>query len=157
MGLKITTPIGTDNGITEEAYVRISNYHVSKAGYANFSLQLFMSNADAQSTQQYVDMPRVCRNNQIGDNFNLPMLKNETRTRKVQRPGFEDVVIEGEFDEEGNPVTQKVHVMVDVDEEYTVQVPDISPLETVPLFTFAYEKLKEQLGSIFGEDNVVDC
>jgi len=47
MALKITTQIGTDKGITSEAYVRIADYQISKYGSANFRIELFQSEADA--------------------------------------------------------------------------------------------------------------
>ena len=41
MALKITTQIGTNKGITSEAYIRISKYTIDKAGYGKFNLQIF--------------------------------------------------------------------------------------------------------------------
>ena len=50
MGLKIIIPIGTDKGITEEAYVRITHYALSKNGHVNLQLELFLNKAASQST-----------------------------------------------------------------------------------------------------------
>jgi hypothetical protein len=61
MGLKITTPIGTDKGITEEAYVRIAGYNLQKAGSATFTTEIFMNQEDSDS------MMNTCKNSQIGD------------------------------------------------------------------------------------------
>ena len=47
MALKITTQIGTDKGITAEAYVRITNYQLNKFGSASFQIEIFQSEADA--------------------------------------------------------------------------------------------------------------
>ena len=52
MALKITTNIGTDRGITNEAYVRIADYNLSKnVGGANFRLEIFQSSEDASPSQ----------------------------------------------------------------------------------------------------------
>ena len=47
MALKITTQIGTNKGITSEAYIRISKYTIDKAGYGKFNLQIFQMEEDA--------------------------------------------------------------------------------------------------------------
>ena len=47
MALKITTQIGTNKGITSEAYIRISKYTIDKAGYGKFNLQIFQKEEDA--------------------------------------------------------------------------------------------------------------
>jgi len=56
MALKITTQIGTDKGITSEAYVRIADYQISKYGSANFRIELFQSEEDATPATSYPGM-----------------------------------------------------------------------------------------------------
>ena len=53
MALKITTQIGTDKGITSEAYVRIADYQISKYGSANFRIELFQSEEDVTTPTSY--------------------------------------------------------------------------------------------------------
>ncbi len=46
MALKITSQIGTDKGITSEAYVRIADYQISKSGSANFRIEIYQSQSE---------------------------------------------------------------------------------------------------------------
>jgi hypothetical protein len=49
MGLKINTTIGTDQGITSEGYVRITNYNINKNGNLDFRIELFISQDESIS------------------------------------------------------------------------------------------------------------
>ena len=49
MALKITTPIPTDHGMIEEAYVRIGSYHITKYGYTTFGYEIFPSRKRVRS------------------------------------------------------------------------------------------------------------
>ena len=143
MALKITTQIGTDKGITSEAYVRISNYQLSKFGSANFQIEIFQSEEDA--TPAGTGMPGMmagqARNQQIGDTLYVPLTRQEERTNTHEVPGT---------DADGNPFPDRV-------ETVTVTVPDLSSAEGVDIFEFGYTHLKAKLVDLFGEDNVVDC
>jgi hypothetical protein len=48
MGLKINNALGTDQGITNEGYIRITNYNINKNGYLDFRIEL-LSQAEANS------------------------------------------------------------------------------------------------------------
>ena len=77
MALKITTQIGTDKGITSEAYVRIADYQVSKYGSANFRLEIYQSQDDV-ATPGSATFPTnggQARNQQIGDNLFVALTK----------------------------------------------------------------------------------
>jgi hypothetical protein len=39
MGLKINNALGTDQGITNEGYIRITNYNINKNGYLDFRIE----------------------------------------------------------------------------------------------------------------------
>jgi hypothetical protein len=68
MALKITTPISTDNGLVEGAYIRIGSYHITKYGYATFQYEIFPSQEVAEGLNgRPPHMSEVCRNKQIGD------------------------------------------------------------------------------------------
>jgi hypothetical protein len=72
MALKITTQIGTDKGITSEAYVRIADYQVSKYGSASFRIELFQAQADSAVNGNMYPSPLgggMARNQQIGDSL----------------------------------------------------------------------------------------
>ena len=143
MALKITTQIGTDKGITSEAYVRISNYQLSKFGSANFQIEIFQSEEDVPSTNNLVPATMVgqARNQQIGDNLHVTLTKQVEETTSVSQPGL---------DEEGNPLPN-------VDQVITKTVTDLSSAEGIDIFAFGYAHLKAKLVDLFGEENIVDC
>ena len=172
MALKITSEIGTDQGITNEAYVRIVNYNINKTGSANFALQIF--NSESEATAFSVGSPLVgtfqngiAKNVQIGEQFNVALTKEISETVILQRPVptevevTEEVIVPGVDGAE--PTTEIVtktiiqSVLTDVEEVKVTTVPDLSPLAATDIFTFAYGKLKEKLELAFGEGKVVDC
>jgi hypothetical protein len=170
MALKITSEIGTDQGITNEAYVRIVNYNINKAGTANFALQLFNSEA-AATASVFVNAPvagnSVARNAQIGDTFTVALTKEVPTIHIVQKSVptevevTEEVITPGTEGQEPTTelVTKKIiqSVLTDVEETTVKIVPDLSSLEGVDIFTFGYSKLKTRLEELFGEGNVVNC
>lgn len=66
MGLKITTPIGTDKGITDEAYVRISSYNLQRGGSATFQIEVLQNESIAKEAN-VMQIPNLAKNAQIGD------------------------------------------------------------------------------------------
>lgn len=156
MALKITTPLGTDRGITSEAYVRIADYQVSKYGSANFRVELFLKQEDSVSTGSPM-WGGQARNQQIGENVGVQMTKEVEATRTVQQRV--EVLVEEVLDGEGEVVTpaSRTWEMQDVEETYTKTVPDLSALEDGTIFAFGYAKLKDKLVELFGAENVVDC
>ena len=160
MGLKVTTAIGTDRGITNEAYIRIADYQISKHGSANFRIELFQSQADAVPNTGYMypaAMGGQARNQQVGENLWVALTKEVEATRTVQRSV--EVVTPATLSEDGTIVTPESRTweMQDVEETYTQTVPDLTPLEEGTIFAFAYGKLKTKLADLFGAENVVDC
>jgi hypothetical protein len=143
MALKITTQIGTDKGITSEAYVRISNYQLNKFGSANFQIEIFQSEDDAtpNTTVMTSSMAGQARNQQIGEYVYVSLMAQEER--QVSHP------VAG-VDADGNALPDRV-------ETITVSVPDLSSAEDVDIFTFGYSHLKAKLVDLFGEENIVDC
>ena len=157
MALKITTPLGTDRGITSEAYVRIADYQVSKYGSANFRVELFLSQEDTAPTENRMFGGGQARNQQIGENVGVQMTKEVEATRTVQQRV--EVLTEEVLDGEGEVITpaSRTWEMQDVEETYMKTVPDLSALEDGTIFSFGYAKLKDKLVELFGADNVVDC
>ncbi len=170
MAIKITVPIGTDKGITSEAYVRIADYQISKYGSANFRIELFQSQEDATPAGSYPTPNMgggVARNQQIGESLYVTLTKQVEETITVKRM----VPVQVEFEEEvagapdadGNPTTTTVTRTrtemqeQDVEETITKTVPDLSSAEGVDVFAFGYSHLKTKLEGLFGADNVVDC
>ena len=161
MALKITAQIGTDKGITSQAYVRIADYQISKHGSANFRIELFQSQADSIPAQGGMyNVPLVggqARNQQIGENLWVALTKEVEATRTIQRNV--EVVTPATLSEDGTIETPESRTweMQDVEETYTQTVPDLTPLESGTIFAFAYGKLKTKLADLFGAENVVDC
>lgn len=165
MALKITSQIGTDKGITSEAYVRISDYRISKYGNAEFRIELYMSQDDIPgSVTNTSPTLGIAHNQQIGENLYVPMTKEISNTITVKQ--MIPVQVEREFptgsnDEDGNPIieTRMVTENQEQDVEQTVIniVPDMSQAEDIDIFAFGYGKLKAKLQGLFGEANVVDC
>jgi hypothetical protein len=142
MALKITTQIGTDKGITSEAYVRISNYQLSKFGSANFQIEIYQSENDIPTINVTPLMVNsLARNQQIGDSLNVQLMAQEERQISYPVIGV---------DADGNALPDRV-------ETFTVSIPDLSSAENVDIFTFGYSHLKAKLVDLFGEDNIVDC
>ena len=168
MALKITKSIGTDKGITSEAYVRIADYQISKSGHANFRIQLYMSEADATPASASLGPMggEQARNQAIGEYLSVPMTKEveEVKTRTMMRPVETEVTkTRTVTNEAGEEVTEEYTVTemvtTEVEEQYTVTntVPDLSAAEGIDIFAFGYGKLKEKLVSLFTAAKVVDC
>jgi hypothetical protein len=168
MALKITTQIGTDKGITSEAYVRIADYQISKYGSANFRIELFQSQDDATPATSYPGMGGgTARNQQIGESLYVALTQQVEETITVRRMApvqveFEEEVA-GPLDADGNPTSTTVTRTrtemqeQDVEETITKTVPDLSSAEDVDVFEFGYGHLKAKLEGLFGAANVVDC
>ena len=168
MALKITAQIGTDKGITSEAYVRIADYQISKYGSANFRIELFQSQEDATPASSYPGMGGgTARNQQIGESLYVALTKQVEETITVKRmvPVQVEVEIEvpGTPDADGNPTTTTTTTTrtemqeQDVEETITKTVPDLVSAEGVDVFEFGYGHLKAKLEGLFGAANVVDC
>ncbi len=136
MALQITTQIGTDKGITSEAYVRISEYNISKTGIANFNIQLF------QTTPESTNIGDTANSQQIGNSLRVELIDYVEETESY--PGFS-------LDEEGNQVETVEQKVV------TRKVVNLTPAQEVDIFTFGYSHLKAKLVDLFGEENIVDC
>lgn len=168
MALKITTQIGTDKGITSEAYVRIADYQISKYGSANFRIELFQSQEDATPAGSYPGIGGgLARNQQIGETLYVAMTKEVEETVTVKRMVPVDVEYTEDVtsapDVDGNTTTTTVTRTridmqeQDVQETITKTVADLTSAEGVDIFAFGYSHLKTKLEGLFGADNVVNC
>lgn len=75
MAIKITSQIGTDKGIATEAYVRISEYQISKYGSANFTIELYNSKEDANKVDSRQYNSWKATNLEIGNSLNISLTK----------------------------------------------------------------------------------
>lgn len=171
MALKITTQIGTDKGITSEAYVRIADYQISKYGSANFRVEIYQSEGDVTAIAGPGMLPGMAggtaRNQQIGESLYVAMTKvvEETVTVKRMVPVQVTAEIEtpGDVDADGNPtmvtstVTRTEMQEQDVEETISKTVADMSAAEGIDIFAFGYSNLKTKLQDLFGADHVIDC
>jgi hypothetical protein len=150
MAVKITTNIGTDLGITNEAYVRIADYSVSKnGGGANFRLEIFQSQEDATSSQPGIMTGRSARNQQIGENLYVSFWKNiETEVTKTRIA----------MPTSGTSGSSGIEPQMEEYQETVItQELDLSAAEATNIFAFGYSELKKKLKTLFGDSNVVDC
>ena len=174
MALKINTQIGTDRGITSEAYVRIANYSIAKTGSAHFQLQLFLNKEEAVAINPQSPYMSSAVNQQIGNNLYVSLLKEvatdviQTRSMPSQQPVEKKVPMLDEtgkpvFDEAGEAVviTTTEFETVITETSYTetiiTQVPDMSLLEDKSIFEFGYAKLNDHLSALFGAENIENC
>lgn len=171
MALKILSQIGTDQGITSEAYVRISEYNLSKQGCStNFRIQLFLSEADAKpalKAMPYNPMNPEAKSQIVGDYLFVSLQKEVeiekecTRMVPTQVQKEQTITITDPVTGEETTTTQTITVTEMVEEKYPcvekTYVCDLTPVEGVDIFNFGYGKLKEKLVATFGAENVVDC
>ena len=144
MALQITSQIGTDLGITSNAYIRISDYQISKpAASATFRIEIYQSQPESGQTYGF---GTSAKNQQIGDalyvSFMKPVEKTITGTR---------IIYVGDTPEDKQPVEQSYTETVIVPEL------DLSEIEATNIFAFGYAKLKIKLQDLFGTGSVVDC
>lgn len=166
MGLKIITQIGTDQGITNEAYIRIVNYEITKSGHANFRTELFQKQSDCKPTNT-TEISMCAINKEIGNSLNTSLLKEVVETVKVKRLipiQVEKIVkVPGPLDKDGNTTLIDQKTMVtesqekEVEEAITTMTPDFTPLDEISIFEFGYVKLREKLSGLFGAKNIIDC
>ena len=154
MAIKITAQIGTDLGITSEAYLRITNYQIQKGGFANFQTQLFLNEEAATSTSALYPYPaaggNAARNQQIGDNLYVDLrIPSESIVYRTVSTPSQSVG-------ESGSITY-TNVETQVSESVTVMVPDFTAVEAANIFEFGYAKLKEKVAEVFGTGSYEDC
>jgi hypothetical protein len=152
MAIKITTQIGTDLGITSEAYLRIVNYNIQKGGYANFQTQLFLDTEAANSGSNLYPGTggQIARNQQIGESLYVDL---RTPSQSVV---YRTVNMPSQSIDESGSVTY-TNVETTVSESVTVMIPDFTEVEAASIFEFGYAKLKEKVAEVFGTGSYIDC
>lgn len=152
MAIKITTQIGTDLGITSEAYLRIVNYNIQKGGYANFQTQLFLDAEAATSGSNLYPGTggQVARNQQIGESLYVDL---RTPSESIV---YRTVNMPSQSVDESGSITY-TNVETTVSESVTVMVPDFTEVEAASIFEFGYAKLKEKVAEVFGTGSYQDC
>jgi hypothetical protein len=168
MALKITTQIGTNKGITSEAYIRISKYLIDKAGYGKFDLQIFQKEEDATpsltSDINVLPSNMEAKSAQIGDFMHIKLFRTVTTTvKKNMLTPITETIQVAVLNESGQPTGEmedkeiRKTILQEQDVDIDTEVPDMTSAVGQDIFTFGYAKLKEELSAIFGAENIVDC
>jgi hypothetical protein len=154
MAIKITAQIGTDLGITNEAYLRITNYQIQKGGFANFQTQLYLNEEAATSSSALYPAPgmvgNIARNQQIGENLYVDLRVPS------QSIVYRTITTPSQSIGESGSITY-TNVETTVSESVTVMVPDFTAVEAANIFEFGYAKLKEKVSEVFGSGSHEDC
>lgn len=155
MAIKITKQIGTDLGITDEAYLRIVNYNIQKGGFAQFQTQLFLNEEAATEQSGLYPTPaatggQIARNQQIGDYLSVDLrVPSESIVYRTVNMPSQSVDASGSI--------TYTNVETQVSESVTVMVPDLTQAEASNIFEFGYNKLKEKIDTVLGTGSYVDC
>lgn len=157
MAFKINKTILTDKGETNEAYVRFSRYDVQKNGDVTFFIEMFMSQREVLDAMPTPNNPNACKNAAIGDMIYIDMKKKVKILTKNKITT--EVLVPEEKDADGNIIklAHKTYKEEEVEEESEIAVPDMTPLTNGTIFAFAYDRLKEKLVSLYGEENIEEC
>ena len=160
MALKITKQIGTNQGITSEAYVRIEQYNIDKAnGNLNINTSMYLNEETAVSaskTEYNVwNSPMMGMNTAQNVNYptyyTFPLTSSVTTTEPTYTPSSSwSESVSGSMPE---MITVTVTGSMDV----TKYLIDLSAIHDNNIFAVAYPLLKTQLEAIAGTGKVVDC
>ena len=160
MALKITKQIGTNQGITSEAYVRIEQYTIDKAnGNLNINTSMYLNEETAvsasrteynvwnspmmgMSTAQNVNYPM---------GYSFPLTSSVTTTEPTYAPSYS---VEPPVSGSAGVVTT---IMITGSMDVTKYLIDLSAIHDNNIFAVAYPLLKTQLEAIAGSGKVVDC
>lgn len=136
MAFQINTPIGTDAGIIEGAYVRIGGYDISKNGNVVFIIEVFRDKDSTDTDTSYIPAihPNKLQSKEIGSSLNVKMTKRITYTKTITKQ------VDG--------------VDTEMEEEFSKTVSDLSAFETKTIFEVGYEKLGEKLTALYGAENI---
>jgi pheromone shutdown protein TraB len=136
MAFKINTPIGTDGGIIEGAYVRIGGYDVSKNGNVVFIIEVFKDKKSTDYDTAYIPSihPNKLQSKEIGISLDIKMTTSVTYTKTITKQ------VDG--------------VDTEIEETFTKKVSDLSVFENKTIFEVGYEKLGEKLASLYGAENI---
>jgi hypothetical protein len=176
MGFIVKQPLETNQGLLDEAYVRIEMYRVDMFyGLLHTTIAMYPSRQAALDTfpvyfgegnphpSQIVGVSIVYNDKemQYPTYFEIPLVKDE----EVEMPVFEEVTDVKtskyyDFDKDGNIIEKENQTEV----KRTVQTGtqtivkqkiDINK-NNGNIYSFAYEQIKKEFGAIFGDENIID-
>ena len=172
MAIRITKQIGTDQGITDEAYLRIEGYEFHKQGgilTVKVSMYLNEEAADADVSAEYTGTIRpsldikTAKNNTIPTDFSFPLTASivTTEERVVTEDAVRTVTFQ-EMDDDGNVISsgsREENYVKSVTKSIDVvkNVIDIAPITGSSIFEFAYPMVAAKLGEIVGSEYIENC
>jgi hypothetical protein len=176
MGFIVKQPLETNQGLLDEAYVRIEMYRVDMFyGLLHTTIAMYPSRQAALETfpvyfgevnphpSQIVGVSIVHKDKemQYPTYFEIPLVKDQ----EIEVPVFEDVLETKtstyyDFDDNGDIVekTREDQVTRTVQtgtQTIVKQKIDINK-NNGNIYSFAYEQIKKEFGAIFGDENIID-
>lgn len=143
MGLRINKSIGTSEGITKTAYVRLGDIQVGKT-QVNASIHIFQKQEDAEKIGIESNQGTATQS-QIGRDIVVSLFIEEPEKQEV--PVLDAEGAES-YDKDGNLKTRHETIMK--------RTPINQEIYSESAHTFLYRHLKEKLVGLFG-DNIEDC
>jgi hypothetical protein len=136
MAIKIKIPIGTNQGIVTNAYVRLSSYNISKDGKGVFTIDIFKDKESTAVETSYIPPihPNKLESKEIGVSLNIK-LEKRIEYKKLTTKLVDDIPTE-------------------VEDTFYKKEADLSIFETKTIFEFGYEKLNELLSNLYGAENL---
>lgn len=136
MAFKINTDIGTSEGIVTGAYIRIGGYDINKNGNIVFIIDIFKDKASTDYDTAYIPTihPNKIQSKEIGISLDVKMTKRIQYTKTITKQ------VDG--------------VDTEMEETFYKNVSDLSLFESKTIFEVGYEKLREKLVALYGEENI---
>jgi hypothetical protein len=165
MALTINTPIGTDRGLTNNAYVRINEYRVLKTGECIFDIHIYKSKEDAIIADSNIatygkSNHLTCMSLEIGKELRVDLSREIVKTVTIPTETPTTAIVTktiGSGDRmKSYTVTENSIEMQSRTFETTLKVADWTTLENHNIFEFGYAMLKDKLVQLYGDENVID-
>jgi hypothetical protein len=165
MALIVNTPIGTDRGLANNAYIRINEYRVLKTGECIFDIHIYKTKQDAIIADSNVGTygkanHLTCMSLEIGKTLEINLSREIVKEVTVPKDIPVTATVEKSigvgasmktYTVTENRVEQRMHTY-----ETTLKVPDWTTLEAHNIFEFGYAMLKDKLCQLYGAENVED-
>ncbi len=136
MAFQINKPIGTSEGIVDNAYVRIGGYDINKNGNVVFVIEIFKDKQSTEVDTAYIPVihPNKLQSKEIGISLDVKMTTKVKYTKTI--------------------IKQVDGVDTEMEEEFTKTISDLSVFEGKTIFEIGYEKLGEKLATLYGQENI---
>lgn len=161
MALRIKTPIGTDRGLANYAYVRISEYRLLKTGECIFDIHIYKTKdqailADSNIATYGVANGLTCFSQEIGKEIKVDLRREIIKTVTVPKEMPRTVQVQRTIGTRTYTTTENIIETVPHTYETTLKIPDWSQAQNHNIFEFGYAKLKDRLIQLYGEENIED-